>query len=210
MVAGTAGTAVEITGFDLTLDEVVAVARQGRTVTISPSAIERLSRGRRVLEEAIARGRRIYGATTSVGPKTSSSISQTDAAEFSRRLLRTHNAGHGPLADRETVRATLLVLLNSFASGRTGVRPMLAQAVADAINLDRSVEMHVWGSMGQSDMSSMADLALALFAGGQAEAAIDPFAGPARPVTRTTEDYLRDAERAKRAAGNRNEGPPKA
>ena len=43
----------------------------------------------------------------------------------------------------------------------------------------------------------------------QAEAAIDPFAGPARPVTRTTEDYLRDAERAKRAAENRNEGPPK-
>jgi predicted anti-sigma-YlaC factor YlaD len=32
----------------------------------------------------------------------------------------------------------------------------------------------------------------------QAESAIDPFAGPARPLTRTTEDYLRDAERAKR------------
>jgi ferredoxin len=33
----------------------------------------------------------------------------------------------------------------------------------------------------------------------QAESAIDPFAGPARPLTRTTEDYLREAERAKRA-----------
>jgi len=43
----------------------------------------------------------------------------------------------------------------------------------------------------------------------QAESAIDPFAGPARPVTRTTEDYLREAERAKRAAENRNDGPGK-
>jgi ferredoxin len=43
----------------------------------------------------------------------------------------------------------------------------------------------------------------------QAESSIDPFAGPARPPTRTTEDYLREAERAKRAAENRNETPPK-
>ncbi|MFN7189820.1 MAG: 4Fe-4S dicluster domain-containing protein [Rhodospirillales bacterium] len=34
----------------------------------------------------------------------------------------------------------------------------------------------------------------------QAEAAIDPFAGPPRPLTRTTEDDLRENERAKRAA----------
>ena len=34
----------------------------------------------------------------------------------------------------------------------------------------------------------------------QAERVIDPFAGPARPVTRTTEDYLRERERAARAA----------
>jgi hypothetical protein len=28
---------------------------------------------------------------------------------------------------------------------------------------------------------------------------VDPYAGPARPITRTTEDWLREAERAKRA-----------
>ena len=32
----------------------------------------------------------------------------------------------------------------------------------------------------------------------QAERVIDPFAGPARPLTRTTEDYLRERERAAR------------
>jgi hypothetical protein len=30
------------------------------------------------------------------------------------------------------------------------------------------------------------------------EAALDPYAGPPRPTTRTSEDYLREAERAKR------------
>ncbi len=39
----------------------------------------------------------------------------------------------------------------------------------------------------------------------QAEVAVDPFAGPPRPLTRTTEDELRDAERARKAA----QSPPK-
>ncbi len=163
MVAGPARTVVDVTGFDLSLDEIIAVARQGGQVSLSPSTIDRIAGGRRVLDAAIARGERIYGATTSVGPKTASSISQADAAEFNRRLLRTHNVGHGPLAARDIVRASLLILLNSLASGRTGVRPLVAQVIADAINSNRLIAMHVWGSMGQSDMSSMSDLALGLF-----------------------------------------------
>jgi len=163
MVAAAAGSTVEVTGCDLSLADIVAVARQGAGVRIATAAIDKLARGREVLVAAAARGERIYGVTTSVGPKTSSVISAADAAEFNRRLLQVHNAGHGPLAEPEVVRATLLVLLNSLASGRTGVRPLVAQVIADAINSKRAIEMHVWGSMGQSDMSSMADLAIALF-----------------------------------------------
>jgi histidine ammonia-lyase len=163
MFVETTGKIVEITGFGLTLDQVVAVARQGKKVAVNPRTLEQMQLGRQVLEDAIARGERIYGATTSVGPKTSSRISQADAVEFNRRLLLVHNAGHGPIASHEVVRATMLVLLNSLASGRTGVRPLLAQVIVDALNANRSIAMHVWGSMGQSDMSSMSDLALALF-----------------------------------------------
>lgn len=162
-MADAAASILEMTGFSLTLDQIVAVSRQGKKITIGPRAFENMRRGRQALEAAIARGERIYGATTSVGPKTSSKISQSDAVEFNRRLLRVHNAGHGPIASDEIVRATLLVLLNSLASGRTGVRPLLAQVIVDALNSNRSIAMHVWGSMGQSDMSSMADIALALF-----------------------------------------------
>jgi ferredoxin len=35
---------------------------------------------------------------------------------------------------------------------------------------------------------------------------VDPYAGPTRPVTRTTEDYLREAERAKRKAEEEGAG----
>ncbi|MDH6232211.1 histidine ammonia-lyase [Mesorhizobium soli] len=164
MVVGAVGTSIDVTGTSLTLDEIIAVAREGKKVAIGHSGLERIKRGRQILEDAIARGERIYGATTSVGPKTSSPISQANVGEFNRRLLRTHNAGHGPLANRDAVRATMLVLLNSVVSGRTGVRPLVAEVIVEALNSDRPVKMHVWGSMGQSDMSSMSDIALDLFA----------------------------------------------
>lgn len=163
MVTDSTPEVIEVNGFQLMLGQIVAVAREGKKLTVAASAFDRMQRGREVLEAAIARGEKIYGATTSVGPKTSSAISQADAVEFNRRLLHVHNAGHGPLAPHEVVRATMLLLLNSFASGRTGVRPVLAQVLVEALNSDRSIAMHVWGSMGQSDMSSMSDLALALF-----------------------------------------------
>lgn len=154
---------VEITGQSLTIEQAVSVSRRGAKVALGSDAIERMSRGRRILEEAISRGERIYGATTSVGPKTTASISQANTAEFSRRLLRTHNAGHGPVAGKDVTRATVLHLLNSLASGTTGARPVLAERLVDALNADRPIAMHLWGSMGQSDMSAMADVALALF-----------------------------------------------
>ncbi|OCJ08479.1 hypothetical protein A6U86_27710 [Rhizobium sp. AC27/96] len=154
---------VEITGQNLTIEQVISISRHGTKVVLSSDASERMARGRSILEEAIRRGERIYGATTSVGPKTSASINQANTAEFSRRLLRTHNAGHGPVAAKDVTRATVVNLLNSLASGTTGARPALAERLVDALNADRPIAMHLWGSMGQSDMSSMADIALALF-----------------------------------------------
>lgn len=157
------GMSVEITGHDLSLEMIDAVARRGWQVVLGSTAISQMERGRKALDAAIARGERIYGATTSVGPKTTTRIDQSNAAEFNRRLLRTHNARHGPIASRDALRATLLVLLNTLASGRTGARPLLAQVIAEAINADTPIAMHVWGLMGQSDMSSMSDIGLALF-----------------------------------------------
>lgn len=154
---------VEITGHDLTINQLVCVARENANVTMSLAIVQQMDASRKILNQAIERGERIYGATTSVGPKTSARVDQCSTAEFNRRLLLTHNVGHGPLASQEIVRGALLVLLNSFASGQCGVRPVLAEKILTALNSNRQIGIHLWGSMGQSDMSSMSDLGLALF-----------------------------------------------
>lgn len=155
---------VTIDGQTLTARQVVEIARFDALVALAPEAMERMHAARRVVEQAVSRGDRIYGVTTSVGAKTGVPLEPASIEEFNRRLLQTHNFGHGPTAPDEIVRAMMVILVNSMASGRLGVRPVLATMLVEALNSRRTFRVHLWGSIGQSDMSPVADLALALYA----------------------------------------------
>jgi len=154
---------VAITGFDLTIDGLVRIARDKAQVSVTAEAVERMKAARAVVDNVVARGEKVYGVTTSVGAKTGVPLAPDRIGEFNRRLLLTHNVAHGPLAPHEAVRAMMAVLLNAMASGRLGVRPLLAERLAAALNEDRTIDVHIWGSMGQSDMAPITDLALALY-----------------------------------------------
>ena len=154
---------VAITGFALTVDRLVRIARERAQVSLAAEAVERMKAARAVVDNAVARGEKVYGVTTSVGAKTGVPLAPDRIGEFNRRLLLTHNVAHGPLAPEEAVRAMMAVLLNAMASGRLGVRPLLAERLAAALNAGRQIDVHIWGSMGQSDMAPITDLALALY-----------------------------------------------
>lgn len=154
---------VMIDGQTLTARQVVEIARFNAPVLLAPQALACMQTARQVVEAAVVRGDRIYGVTTSVGAKTGVPLEPARMEEFNRRLLETHNFGHGPTAPDEVVRAMMVILLNSMATGRLGVRPLLATMLVDALNSRRAFRIHLWGSIGQSDMSPAADLALDLY-----------------------------------------------
>jgi len=155
--------AIEITGRDLDPAAIVRIARRGAKVVLGAEATGRIEASRQVVEDIVRRGERVYGVTSSVGAKTGVMLAPERVAEFNRRLLLTHNMGHGPLASHEAVRAMMAVLLNGMASGYLGVRRSLADRLVEALNSDRRIEVHLWGSMGESDMSPISDLALELY-----------------------------------------------
>jgi len=154
---------VDISGWKLGPEGIVQVARFGARVALAPEVIERIAQAREVVDEAVRKGDKIYGVTSSVGAKTGNMIAPDQIPEFNRRLLLTHNMGHGPLAEHETVRAMMVVLLNSMATGYLGVRPVMAETLVHALNTDRRIDVYLWGSMGESDMSPVSDLALELY-----------------------------------------------
>ena len=65
------------------------------------------------------------------------------------------------------VRALMLLRLKTLATGRTGVRPVVAQTKAELLNAGITPVVHEYGSLGCSgDLAPLAHCALALMGEG--------------------------------------------
>jgi histidine ammonia-lyase len=149
---------VVLTGSDLTIEQVVRVARDREPVDLAPSAIERMRASRAVVEEVVDRGDEIYGFTTGVGMRKRFAVGG-EMADFNRMLISGHLIGQGPDAPPDVVRAMMTGLANGLAQGAAGARPVLAQLVVDALNVGKTPSVRQRGSVGQADLSANADLA---------------------------------------------------
>lgn len=156
---------VILTGHDLLLRDVVAVARRDQAVSIDQAALQRMTAGRGVVERALARGDEIYGLTTGVGAGKTRRIERDEPGDQQWGLVRSHLIGQGPAFPSDVVRAAALVLANGFAAGWSGVRPELATRLVDALNGDRLAEIHSLSSVGQADLAALAELAVVVFDG---------------------------------------------
>ena len=154
---------VVLTGNDLRLDEVVAVARGGEPVELAPEAIVRMRKSRAIVDRALDRGDVVYGFTTGVASRKRVPIEPGDVEEFNRRLIQSHRVGQGPEAPADVVRATMLRMANGFATGTTGSRPDLAERLVTALNGKETPPVRLLGSVGQSDLAPNADIAHQLF-----------------------------------------------
>lgn len=76
----------------------------------------------------------------------------------------------GPSVEREVVRALMFLRLKTVCSGRTGVRPEVAQTMADVLNAGITPVVHEYGSLGCSgDLAPLSHCALTLMGEGDAE-----------------------------------------
>ena len=163
-------TAVQLTGDDLTIDDVWAVAVDGAEAALSDLAREKIARARALVERA-AHGTRehTYGINTGFGRFVSRSIPEELTAELQLRLLRSHACGVGEPYPDEIVRAAMLLRANALAKGFSGARARPVELLIECLN--RGVLPHVpsRGSVGASgDLAPLAHLALPLVGEGEA------------------------------------------
>ncbi len=161
---------VELTGTDLTLDQVVAVARRNAQVEIADAALDEMRARRAIVERASADGVPVYGVTTGVGMRRDAAVDATGARAFNRSAILGHLVGLGPDASREVTRASLLRLANGIVAGYQGARPEVAHALVDALNADEPVRVSSLGTVGQADLAQHGDLAHGALAGLELEA----------------------------------------
>ncbi len=151
----------------LTIEDVMAVARGGRRVTLADAAAARVQHGRDVTESLLHRGERVYGLTTGVGALKRVAVGESEQVPFNRLLVLSHRTGTGPAVEEAVVRAAMLAQAAGFARGRSGVRVQLVQLLLDALNAGLAPRVRTTGSLGQSDLGPLADLGSALTGEGE-------------------------------------------
>lgn len=143
-------------------DEVVAVARAGARVEITDAALHAMAATRRHVEALAASDLPVYGISTGFGALATRHIPPERRIELQRALIRSHAAGSGPPVEREVVRAMMLLRLSTMATGRTGVRPLVAATYAALLNAGITPIVPEYGSLGCSgDLAPLAACALA-------------------------------------------------
>lgn len=147
--------------------ELVAVAREGAEVQLAPETLEALAASRRLVDALAAGDVPVYGVSTGFGALATRHIPVARRAQLQRSLIRSHAAGAGPEVEREVIRGLALLRLRTLATGRTGVRPQTAQALAALLNAGITPVVREFGSLGCSgDLAPLAHVALALMGEG--------------------------------------------
>ncbi|MFI1106680.1 histidine ammonia-lyase [Streptomyces physcomitrii] len=151
-------------------EDVLAVAREGARVELSADALAAVAAARGIVDALAAKPEPVYGVSTGFGALASRHIGHELRAQLQRNIVRSHAAGMGPRVEREVVRALMFLRLKTVCSGHTGVRPEVAQTMADVLNAQITPVVHEYGSLGCSgDLAPLSHCALTLMGEGEAE-----------------------------------------
>ena len=160
---------VELTGGTLTVDDVVAVSRGRARVTIAEEALRSVRLARDVVERVLASGEEVYGLNTGLGSFYRYRIAPEQLARFSFATVADQTSSYGRLLSTEVVRAMMVVRANGMAKAGVGVRRELVELIVNALNTGVHPIVRSVGSVGQGDLSEMADIGKVLIGIGRAE-----------------------------------------
>jgi histidine ammonia-lyase len=168
---------VLLTGHDLTVDQVVQVARYGAKVALSPAARARSAAAYGLLLEAAAEGVSVYWFNRGSGSGRERFIFTGDpTASNNQEFLRARQlaifrrgalAGLGPeIAEEEIVRAMLVVRANTMSF--EAASPQLTQRLLDLLNERITPVVQARGTVGEGDLAPLANVGATMVGAGTA------------------------------------------
>jgi len=161
---------VALTGDDLTVADVWAVAVERHPTALDESARVKMLAAREVVERAAhGASEHTYGVNTGFGRFVSRSIPEELTEELQLRLLRSHACGVGEPYPDEVVRAAMLLRANTLAKGNSGARVETVELLLECLDRGIVPVVPARGSVGASgDLAPLAHLALPLVGEGEA------------------------------------------
>ena len=171
------GQTVTLTGSDLTLEQIVAVARHGAKVQLSPEARQREADNYGLLLEATAEGVAVYWFNRGTGDNRETVLFAGDATSAQNKptvekiqlegFRRDAHLGYGPeVMDEDIVRAMMVVRANEMTYNAPS--PQLAQILIDLLNDRITPVVQSRGTVGEGDLAQLGNVAGTMVGTGEA------------------------------------------
>jgi len=161
---------VQIDGENLTIKDVVKVARENAKVAIPEKVKSRVKRCRSFLEELVKKKEVIYGVNTAFGALSNITIPPEDTKTLQLNLIRSHSTGVGEPLSTDVVRALMLLRANTLAKGYSGIRLKTLETLVEMLNKGVHPIIPSKGSVGASgDLAPLSHMVLVLIGEGKAE-----------------------------------------
>ncbi|MDB6156962.1 MAG: aromatic amino acid lyase [Gammaproteobacteria bacterium] len=167
---------ITLTGHDLSIEQIVQVARYGAKVAVSPEAQQREADNYGLLLEAAAEGVPVYWFNRGAGDQRETVMFEGDPsspenqAKIERMQMQSFRygpfAGFGPeVQDEEIVRAMMVVRANAMTFNAPS--PQLAQMLLDFLNRRITPVVQSRGTLGEGDLAQLLNVAGAMVGTGE-------------------------------------------
>jgi len=168
---------VTLTGHDLTVEQVVEVARYGAKVQLSPAASQRQADNYGLLLEAAAEGVAVYWFNRGAGdqretvmfsgdplsPQNKAYLEKSQLQEFRLGAVE----GYGPeVNEEEIVRAMMVVRANAMTLNAPS--PQLSQRLIDLLNQRITPVVQSRGTLGEGDLAQLGNVGATMVGAGDA------------------------------------------
>jgi histidine ammonia-lyase len=168
---------ITLTGRDLTIEQIVAVARYGAKVQLSPEAQQREADNYGLLLEATAEGVPVYWFNRGTGAQRETVLFEGDAAspvnkpkleaQQMERFRLGALAGFGPEVDaEEIVRAAMVVRANAMTFNAPS--PQLARMLLELLNKRITPVVQSRGTVGEGDLAQLGNIGGVMVGAGEA------------------------------------------
>jgi len=177
ITATMAGTTYTLTGRDMTVEQVINVARHGAQVQYSPAAVQEMQDNYNLLLQAPTNGVSVYWYTRGAGSGRETVIFDGDPMRpdnremLERRMMasfqRGNESGHQPeMLDEGLVRAVMVVRANAMVWNAPS--PPLARMLIDLINRRVTPVMYGRCTVGEGDLCTLSAVAATMVGSGEA------------------------------------------
>lgn len=158
-----------LNGNELSLKDMINVTRNGEKIALSEDSVERIKSAEAFVKKVVDEKRVVYGITTGFGKFSDVVISKEETAALQKNLIMSHSCGVGKPLSEDVVIGVMLLRINNFANGRSGIRLSSVETLVEMINKRVVPVIPEKGSLGASgDLAPLSHMVLVMLGMGEA------------------------------------------